>query len=108
VTIDPNDGGAPDARAFILHRDGYRDRREVVHLATPHDVRVQLARAAGRSRPPRSKAHRSAPRHPAPPPDGSDTALMAPPVVPPPPKHPPKHHGKTEVDPAATLDPFAQ
>jgi len=111
--IDPADGGAPDARTYVLHRDGYRDQRAVVHLASPHDVRVSLARAAGRSRPPRSKRHHAAPHRPAKPAHHATAAAVptpTPPAPPPPakPKPKPAHHGKAGVDPTATLDPFAQ
>jgi serine/threonine-protein kinase len=128
ITIDPNDGGPLDLRTFTLHRDGYVDHAAEIDLAAPLvELEVTLTRAAGRSRPPRSRIHHG-PTAPVTPPvpvalapapapgpasdkpaDPPNTVTDAPTGTPAGPGRPrTPRHGDPKVDPTATIDPFHQ
>ncbi len=92
-TVDPDDGGDPHARTFLLQRAGYVDRSEDVSLDEDDRVTVSvtLVRGTGRDRPRDRGRDRDRDRLLTP----TQPNVTAPP-------------GSDKIDPTDTLDPFGK
>jgi eukaryotic-like serine/threonine-protein kinase len=96
-TVDPDDGGDPHARTFLIQRAGYIDRTEDVSLDEDDSITVSSTLVRGTTRDRDRQRDKGRDRR------DRDTILepsQTPNVTPPP--------GSDKIDPTDTLDPFGK